>query len=36
MRNIFFFMIVSLDGCFEGPNHDLSWHNAEIGMGVET
>lgn len=22
-------MMVSLDGYFEGPNHDLSWHNAD-------
>lgn len=28
MRNIFLFMMVSLDGYFEGPGHDLSWHNA--------
>jgi len=29
MRKIFLFMMVSLDGYFEGPNHDLSWHNAK-------
>lgn len=23
------FMMVSLDGYFEGPNHDLSWHNVD-------
>ena len=22
-------MMVSLDGYFEGPNHDLSWHNVD-------
>jgi len=28
MRKLFLFMMVSLDGYFEGPDHDLSWHNA--------
>src|SRR5258706_6136503 len=28
MRKLFLFMMVSLDGYFEGDNHDLSWHNA--------
>ncbi len=23
------FMMLSLDGYFEGPNHDLSWHNVD-------
>ena len=26
MRLLFLFMMVSLDGYFEGQNHDLSWH----------
>jgi dihydrofolate reductase len=26
MRKIIFQMMTSLDGYFEGPNHDLSWH----------
>lgn len=26
MRRLFLFMMVSLDGYFEGSNHDLSWH----------
>ncbi len=26
MRLLFLFMMVSLDGYFEGPNRDLSWH----------
>src|SRR5579863_9002836 len=26
MRKIFLFMMVTLDGYFEGPDHDLSWH----------
>ncbi len=29
MRKIFLFMLVSVDGYFEGPNHDLSWHNVD-------
>lgn len=29
MRKIFLFMMLSLDGYFEGPNHDLSWHNVD-------
>lgn len=27
MRKVFLFMMVSLDGFFEGPNHELDWHN---------
>ncbi len=26
VRRVFLFMMVSLDGYYEGPNHDLSWH----------
>jgi dihydrofolate reductase len=29
MRKIYMFMMLSLDGFFEGPNHDLSWHNVD-------
>ena len=29
MRTTYLFMMVSLDGFFEGPDHDLSWHNAD-------
>jgi dihydrofolate reductase len=29
LRKIFLFMMVSLDGYFEGKDHDLSWHNAD-------
>jgi dihydrofolate reductase len=29
MRNIFLFMMVSVDGYFEGPGHDISWHNVD-------
>jgi dihydrofolate reductase len=29
MRKLFVFMMVSLDGYFEGLGHDLSWHNAK-------
>lgn len=29
MRNLFAFLMVSVDGYFEGVNHDLSWHNVD-------
>ena len=29
MRKLFAFNMVSLDGFFEGPNQDISWHNAD-------
>lgn len=29
MRKVFFYMLVSADGYFEGPNHDISWHNVD-------
>lgn len=29
MRKLFTFMSVSLNGFFEGPNHDLSWTNVD-------
>lgn len=29
MRKAVLFMMVSLDGYIEGPNHDLSWHNVD-------
>ena len=29
MRNVFLFMMVSLDGFFEGPNQDIDWHNVD-------
>jgi len=29
MRKLFFFMLTSLDGFFEGPNADISWHNVD-------
>ena len=29
MRKLFLFMMVSLDGYFEGKDHDISWHNAD-------
>src|SRR5580700_4348164 len=28
MRKAFLFMMITLDGYFEGPDHDISWHNA--------
>ena len=29
MRKLIWFMTISLDGFFEGPNHDISWHNVD-------
>jgi dihydrofolate reductase len=29
MRKLFVFNLVSLDGYFEGPNRDISWHNVD-------
>lgn len=29
MRRVLFFMMVSVDGYFEGPNHDIDWHNTD-------
>lgn len=29
MRKVFLFMMVTLDGYFEGENHDISWHNVD-------
>ena len=29
MRKLFVFNLVSLDGFFEGPNRDISWHNVD-------
>src|SRR5689334_15532393 len=29
MRSVHLFVMLSLDGYFEGPNHDLSWHNVD-------
>ena len=29
MPKTYLFMMVSLDGFFEGPNHDLDWHNVD-------
>jgi dihydrofolate reductase len=29
MRKLIAFNLVTLDGFFEGPNHDLSWHNVD-------
>jgi dihydrofolate reductase len=29
MRKVLFFMLISLDGYFEGPNRDLTWHNVD-------
>jgi dihydrofolate reductase len=29
MRKVYMFMVLSIDGYFEGPNHDLSWHKVD-------
>jgi len=29
MRKVILFMMVSLDGFFEGPNHTIDWHNVD-------
>lgn len=29
MRKLILFNMVSLDGFFEGPNHDINWHNVD-------
>ncbi len=29
MRKVFLFMMTTLDGYFEGKNHDISWHNVD-------
>ncbi len=29
MRKVVLFMLVSVDGYFEGPNHDITWHNVD-------
>jgi dihydrofolate reductase len=34
MRKIFLFMMVTLDGFFEGIDHDLSWHHVDGEFNV--
>jgi len=29
VRKVFLFMMVTLDGFFEGPNHEIDWHNVD-------
>ncbi len=29
MRKVIFFMLISLDGYFEGPGRDINWHNVD-------
>jgi dihydrofolate reductase len=29
MRKVVFFMLISLDGYFEGPSRDINWHNVD-------
>ncbi len=35
MRKVFMFNLVTLDGFFEGPNRDISWHNVTSGSGMD-
>jgi dihydrofolate reductase len=30
MRKLYMFNMVSLDGFFEGPDHDITWHNVDM------
>jgi dihydrofolate reductase len=32
MRTLYFYQMLSLDGFFEGPGHDLSWHHVDAEM----
>jgi hypothetical protein len=32
MRKLFSFNMVTLDGFFEGPNQDISWHNKNLKL----
>ena len=29
LRKLYMFVSLSVDGYFEGPNHDISWHNVD-------
>src|SRR5947209_10419686 len=29
LRKVFLFMMVTMDGFFEGPDHDIGWHNVD-------
>jgi hypothetical protein len=29
MSNVIMFNLMTLDGFFEGANHDISWHNVD-------
>jgi dihydrofolate reductase len=29
MRKVFLFMMVTLDGFFEGSDHEIDWHNVD-------
>src|SRR5579864_8441391 len=29
MRKVFLFMMITLDGFFEGPDHSIDWHNVD-------
>ena len=32
MRRLLMLMSISLDGFFEGQNHDITWHNVDEGF----
>jgi dihydrofolate reductase len=34
MRKVILFMLVSLDGFFEGPDHALDWHNVDADFNA--
>lgn len=34
MRKIFLFMLISVDGYFEGPGQDISWHNVDADFNA--
>jgi hypothetical protein len=34
MRKLFSFNMMTLDGFFEGQNHDLNWHNVDEGFNT--
>ncbi len=34
MRKLLMFNLVTLDGYFEGPNRDISWHNVDAAFNA--
>jgi hypothetical protein len=33
-RKVALFMVVTLDGFFEGPNHELDWHHVDADFEI--